>query len=106
MIKVKGYDAVVFKLKKEMQIYTKEKSKPFLEGVIDKLADATPVDTGRARKGWELNVDGDIVNKVPYISELNEGHSKQAPARFVESVLISIPQIRPNGVIVLEVEDE
>lgn len=78
---------------------------------------ATPVDTGRARFGWNITVkspsltvppDGKysmpnieehgidttfsvtpsqtiyITNRVPYIEKLNEGSSRQAPARFVE----------------------
>lgn len=80
---------------------------------------STPVDTGRARWGWNCSIgtpdytipaeekytwdanranksftaseleksDADslhISNAVPYITELNEGKSTQAPARFVE----------------------
>lgn len=78
---------------------------------------ATPVDTGRARNGWEITTDTPsatipkegkypppkiqehglqnivnvapeqtiyITNRVPYIEDLNNGSSKQQPARFVE----------------------
>lgn len=78
---------------------------------------ATPVDTGRARNGWNITVDVPsttvppegkysmpnveehglstiisvtpeqviyITNRVFYIERLNEGYSRQAPARFVE----------------------
>lgn len=89
---------------------------------------ATPVDTGRARMGWNATINEPsnevpapapaghkgkskggseyypmpkikasliqgvvkitdkifITNRVPYIEELNDGSSKQAPARFVE----------------------
>lgn len=72
----------------------------------------TPVDTGRARSNWipSLNVPevrlvepgqkpdvaaatasyklSDIIfisNSLPYIKRLNDGHSKQAPAGFVEA---------------------
>lgn len=72
---------------------------------------ATPVDTGRARSNWipSLNTpdtrtvepgqkpDAEaaisaykladtiyISNSLPYIQRLNEGHSKQAPAGFVD----------------------
>lgn len=51
------------------------------------LVRATPVDTGRARNGWELEL-GDtpvVQNMVPYIGVLNDGHSKQAPKMFVEA---------------------
>lgn len=78
---------------------------------------STPVDTGRARWGWnctigtpsftvpaegKYNIDAGravktftvsavtgeetlyVTNAVPYIGKLNEGWSRQAPARFVE----------------------
>ena len=68
-----------------------------------------PVDTGRARASWGHWTPGDIVgsnaeatpgdavyevrennleieqgSNVPYIAELNDGHSKQAPAGFID----------------------
>ena len=49
---------------------------------------ATPVDTGRARAGWTVDTgpqDPVIENVVPYIGVLNDGHSQQAPAGFVEA---------------------
>lgn len=74
---------------------------------------STPVDTGRARAGWTLSINvpsgyvppegkygmpsmpklgnftvKDVIyisNNLPYIVPLNNGHSEQAPARFVES---------------------
>lgn len=54
------------------------------------LARETPVDTGAARHGWQVDLVGDqqvITNAVPYIGELNRGHSKQAPAGFIEAVI-------------------
>jgi hypothetical protein len=101
MIKVKGLEIAVAKMNKDIQKQIDKESIVILNQAVDKLSDATPVDTGRAKNGWEL-IEGTIVNNVPYISELNEGHSQQASAKFVESTLISIPQIRPNGVIVVE----
>jgi hypothetical protein len=94
---------------------------------------STPVDTGRARANWQVNVgapaSGDvetfppsmgsdaigvigasgefamtaaiegtkdfqggviyIVNNLPYITPLNEGHSKQAPSGFVQNAIIA-----------------
>lgn len=51
------------------------------------LMRATPVDTGRARNGWQLTLGNEpvIENQVEYIGVLNDGHSKQAPALFVEA---------------------
>lgn len=54
---------------------------------------ATPVDTGTARRGWQSTTPtkpyepGVIENNVEYIGKLNDGHSKQAPANFVENVV-------------------
>lgn len=56
--------------------------------LFTKIVDATPVDTGRARDGWEIDEAplGGITwieNSVPYIAELENGSSKQAPAGMV-----------------------
>ena len=85
-----------------------------LDAVTD-LKAATPVDTGRARNSWVLSDREDyfvsslvtrevsalssirddkvvplyVTNGTPYIESLNEGSSKQAPARFVETTLLS-----------------
>lgn len=90
---------------------------------------ATPVDTGRARQGWEITTDtpSDIIpkegkypppkiqehgekyiinvdpkqtiyitNKVPYIENLNNGSSKQQPARFVETSAARVQAALPK----------
>lgn len=55
----------------------------------------TPKRSGRASRSWLTHGyrlgDTDVIieNKVPYIERLNEGHSKQAPAGFVEDVIDS-----------------
>lgn len=54
---------------------------------------ATPVDTGRARNGWISTIPtipfqpGIVENNVEYLGKLNDGHSKQAPKLFIESVV-------------------
>lgn len=76
---------------------------------------ATPVDTGRARAAWNMAVGSAdlsvppegryagptppaigaippgapviVSNNLPYIAPLNNGHSQQAPAGFVERVV-------------------
>lgn len=80
--------------------------------VDSRLVLATPVDTGRARAGWNVskntpdlsappdrtsrdpidlapssnpNTDYYDTNNVEYIQPLNDGHSAQAPAGFVEA---------------------
>ena len=62
------------------------------------LKEVTPVDTGKARSGWNSytvkEFDGTIgaviENKVPYIGRLNRGHSQQAPKFFIEQVLTTV----------------
>jgi len=86
---------------------------------------ATPVDTGRARANWQVELGGPasgevgragerfssttpiaqgaaaialykggpnasihITNNLPYIGRLNDGHSAQAPAGFVEQAVL------------------
>lgn len=80
------------------------------------LIEQTPVDTGRAKANWFLDIDrvdvkivepefdnvGEaasrsqkytldstifISNNLPYIRRLNEGHSQQAPAGYVDRTL-------------------
>jgi hypothetical protein len=50
----------------------------------------TPVDTGEARNGWTLDDSADVIvveNRVEHIGALNNGHSGQAPAGFVEAII-------------------
>ena len=42
----------------------------------------TPIDKGQARRGWRLESyykEKKVVNRVPHIDALENGHSKQAP---------------------------
>ncbi|MXO94293.1 hypothetical protein GRI62_11870 [Erythrobacter arachoides] len=50
----------------------------------------TPRKNGIARNGWDVDENGDapvIFNNVEYINALNNGHSKQSPAGFVEAAI-------------------
>lgn len=50
------------------------------------LVMATPVDTGQARQGWVVDTQaGTIENNVAHIEALNNGHSGQAAAGFIET---------------------
>lgn len=76
-----------------------------LRGIIDEMSKdltnelrkTTPVDTGRARRGWSRKLTGSmgarISNKVPYISFLEKGHSQQAPKGMITP---SINKIESN----------
>lgn len=50
----------------------------------------TPIDKGRARRGWQQRQEGTtqiIENRVPYIGALEQGRSKQARNGFVKQAL-------------------
>lgn len=87
--------------------------------LFGELIQTTPIDTGRARAGWSMDArKGEdvpppkasayrpknpvppkgapfilVFNNVEYIVRLNEGHSTQAPARFVQ---IAVDKIARN----------
>jgi len=50
----------------------------------EEIKQRTPIDTGRARRGWQQRQDGGVVNRVPYIGALEQGRSRQAPSGFVK----------------------
>lgn len=69
----------------------------FVKQYVGMLRSTTPIDTGRARNGWQQTFrKGQVGNKnrvpiarndVPYIGVLDEGWSKQAPRGIVEPAL-------------------
>tara|TARA_R100000231_G_scaffold28505_1_gene25303 strand:+ start:10206 stop:10508 length:303 start_codon:yes stop_codon:yes gene_type:complete len=65
-------------LKKEIDSFIKDLSKQ----TIRVARQNTPIDTGRARKGWTRSNSRqgfEVENSVPYIGFLEKGISKQAP---------------------------
>lgn len=65
-------------LKKEIDSFVRDLSNQ----TIRIAKQTTPIDTGRARKGWRKSVNRqgfEVENSVPYIGFLEKGHSKQAP---------------------------
>lgn len=67
----------------------------FTSDLVKELKNTTPVDTGRAKRGWRKrstpsiakNNQTIIENRVPYISPLDDGHSKQAANGIVVPAL-------------------
>jgi fumarate hydratase class II len=105
-ILVKGADSVFAELSK--QILKAHKSVLEKEAIklAKHIADATPIDTGEAMRGWktaDINGEVTILNEVPYIAILNQGHSQQAPAHFVEKVLLQYG--KPVGALVTTTPD-
>lgn len=66
------------------------------EDVHRDLISGTPVDTGRARRGWTRTKDGSE-NRVPYIDALDDGHSKQAPNGIIKPALNKLRQRFNSG---------
>jgi hypothetical protein len=64
----------------------------------DTLRKVTPVDTGNARSSWENEIlfkdgavdEAEITSDADYMVFLNDGSSRQAPAFFIEQVLMTI----------------
>ena len=99
-IEIKGLDKCMQELKAS---YKREREKvvtPIIEKVVENIKAATPVRTGRARDGWHIE-NGNIVNHVPYIDDLNEGSSHKAPEFFVEKAALNTDYVEPNGQIVV-----
>lgn len=96
--------------------FVQAKEKQFMLDLWEDLANTTPVDTGRARASWRVsggvpvtvplppgeyaypqppNLDKYkrnytkwfLVNTASYIEYLNNGHSQQAPAGFVQAAI-------------------
>lgn len=92
------------------------KKKDFLYALWEELVDLTPVDTGKARASWFISGGAPttkelpsgnygypsrpeldrykrnytkwyLTNTAPYIKYLNNGHSEQAPAGFVQMAM-------------------
>tara|TARA_R110002020_G_scaffold475902_1_gene714006 strand:- start:666 stop:980 length:315 start_codon:yes stop_codon:yes gene_type:complete len=68
--------------------------------VLTEVKAVTPVDTGRAKSGWNLvrgNMVNTVSNAVPYIDPLNKGHSSQAPEGMTKPTIEKILQFNASG---------
>lgn len=103
-IRITGVNATSKKLSDAVSAAQDKILKRKLVQLKDKLAAATPVDTGEAANGWR--VEGNkLINDVPHIAQLNHGTSDQAPSYFVEATLLSDANVKPAGLIVDYKED-
>lgn len=83
------------KLEKELKANFAERVEDLMTDIfVDLTAPpplGTPVDQGTARNGWQLDttipLHPEITNAVPYINRLNDGHSKQSPAGFIDAII-------------------
>lgn len=76
--RVQNLDKVLSAIEKEIsQIGTKVAKTLLVEAKKN-----TPIDKGRARRAWRVERRGTnthVVNRTPYIGELERGRSKQSP---------------------------
>lgn len=123
-IKLKGVKDEFNRLDKETTEAINSLARVQALDTLTKLKSATPVDTGRARNSWALTqnkttfrdaktgavlpttlppISGNeietlyLTNGTPYIEDLNQGSSKQAPARFIEATILTTYSI--DGVL-------
>lgn len=81
-IKVTGINRAVAGLERELDQYMARVAEETRSVAVTK----TPIDKGRARRGWrtEKRSHGySVVNRVPYIDLLERGHSQQSPNGIV-----------------------
>jgi hypothetical protein len=82
-------------LMSELNQFVVEESNDLLNELAVGIKRDTPVDTGRAQAGWEITAPiskvgdtGVLNNNVDYVIYLEEGHSGQAPAGFIQINII------------------
>jgi hypothetical protein len=75
----------------------------FTSSLNTNLKARTPIDTGRARRGWTQRTQGtsaSVENTVPYVPALEKGRSRQAPNGFVQqSVAATVNEFKRKGQI-------
>jgi hypothetical protein len=103
-IKISGIADTYKYLKEKAAAVSDVRKREISDKIIKNLKDATPVDTGAARDAWKLQTGllntTSIVNDKAYVSDLNAGSSKQAPAHFIEQTVLNIDGVKPNGAVV------
>lgn len=102
-MKVVNFAQEMARIEAEIKLLSTFSMHERMDKATEELKIVTPVDTGKARRGWSNTKSmglsdkvGTIQNPVDYISVLNNGHSKQAPRYFIEQVLMKIGIITPN----------
>lgn len=88
-VRVTGLD----KVGEEIEKIVKKEIEFLADTYQSEVKKRTPIDTGRARRGWSKRSatgnNKEIRNKIPYIERLEGGYSKQAPRGFVNQSITS-----------------
>jgi|APSaa5957512535_1039671.scaffolds.fasta_scaffold05576_4 hypothetical protein len=78
---------------KKIQNARDKKISQIMGFALNEVKPLTPIDTGKARRNWKIegkSVNTIVVNRVPYIRRLEDGHSNQAPNGFVKTLIKKI----------------
>jgi hypothetical protein len=91
--RVTGLNKVLSAVSKEIsQVGTK-----LANTILVEAKKITPIKRGRARRGWRVERRGTnthVVNRVPYIGQLERGRSKQAPRGILKPTLTGLKNRR------------
>ena len=79
-----------------------------IDDAVRRLKDNSPVDTGLLRASWEKQIDPNtgkafVDNSTDYVELVNAGTSTQAPQRFIEQSLLSLPDAEIDGKLYEEI---
>lgn len=69
--------------------------KALSETLKQEISRRTPIDSGRARRGWQVR-NNQVINNVPYIDRLERGYSSQAPKGFTNQAVRATVNKRKN----------
>jgi len=125
-IKLKNVNLEFAKAEKEVITLINQAQRISAFQASSDLQQVTPIDTGRARSSWfTSHFRGDfrdkvtgvsenrallgpvdtskvetlyITNGTPYIKDLNQGSSQQAPPRFIEKTISKYFQVKGNSI--------
>ena len=78
------------KLKPQLETIKKNQARLLANDIFRGVKDKTPVDTGRAKRGWRLltkRFGFTIYNMVPYTRFLEKGSSRQAPDGMIRPTI-------------------
>ena len=98
-LEVVNFEEELKRIEREVNMLANPQIKKLVEIGTQQPKVVTPVDTGKARSGWDnrmvLSLRGELMsatifNPVEYIGRLNRGHSQQAPSYFIEQTLSTI----------------
>ena len=95
-MKLEGGDTLKKRLKDGLKKLTQEMADDYKKELVKE----TPFKSGNASRGWRLRKTKNgakINNRVPYISRLEDGYSKQAPSGMTKPAKKTIQALKNSG---------